>query len=110
MSENDLNIINKYKKEGDTIYEVSKKQKRNLITILLDFFLKIEPEKLGKSYLIATINEGVIVDISEMDTVNVHKIVEWTPELKKKFKKIEIDDYIYTKKGIIEQGENQIKN
>lgn len=101
MKENDLKIINTYKKEGDIVYEVSKKEKRNFITIVVDFLLQVESESETLAYLIANRKEGTIIEISEEGQVQIHNIVEWSSDLKEKFKKIEIEDYIYTKKRII---------
>lgn len=98
-----LDAIEKIKAPGDTIYEISRKEKKSagfvLWDMLFDNILSTSNSLMKDKvmYLLASEKSGKILEIEHGKITNTVEIPSWTSEQKDHFKKVIIDNYVYKK-------------
>ena len=98
-----LEAIEKIKKSDDIVYEIARKEKKSGLFHFMDFWVEgilSTGNSLMKDkvmYLIASEDNGKIVEIENGKIINTLEVPDWKSEMKETFKKVVIDDYVYKK-------------
>lgn len=98
-----LEAIEKIKKSDDIVYEIARKEKKSGLFHFMDFWFEgilSTGNSLMKDkvmYLIASEDNGKIVEIENGKIINTLEVPDWKSEMKETFKKVVIGDYVYKK-------------
>ncbi len=98
-----IDAIEKIKASDDIIYEVIRSEKKSGWFHFWDIVFDIIPSTTIKlthnkvMYLLASEENGKIIEVENGMITNTIEIPDWTTDNKERFKKIIIDNYLYKK-------------